>query len=97
MEEDISLELCAMSNSLRFFLMKTVFVLVGIAILSTASAMPLRDVPARENEAPNQSVSDTLTLREVTVKANFSPVTRSPMRLSVIDNETIRERAGSRT
>ena len=77
--------------------MKTVFVLVGIAILSTASAMPLRDVPARENEAPNQSISDTLTLREVTVKANFSPVTRSPMRLSVIDNETIRERAGSRT
>ena len=77
--------------------MKTVFVLVGIAILSTASAMPLRDVPARENEAPNQSVSDPLPLREVTVKANFSPVTRSPMRLSVIDNETIRERAGSRT
>src|SRR5574344_2129961 len=77
--------------------MKTASVLVGIAILSTASAMPLRDVPARENEAPNQSVSDTLTLREVTVKANFSPVTRSPMRLSVIDNETIRERAGSRT
>lgn len=43
------------------------------------------------------SVSDTLALQEVTVTAAFSNTKSSPLRLTTIDNETLKSRASSRT
>ena len=86
--------------------MKTNFVLMGIAILSAPVLRAGDYVPgggrtAAEivTEAPVSHVgeSDTLTLRDVIVSSTFSNVSRSPLRLTTIDSETLRERAAART
>lgn len=96
-----------MSNSLRFFKMKTNLFLVGITILSAALFVPAADVLARETYAPNlylagdeivsMSLSDTLSLQEVTVTSTFSNAKNSPLRLTSIDNAMLKSRAASRT
>ena len=103
MKEVKSLELYAMSNSLRFFKMKKHFLLMGIAILPATLAVSAIDVLAHETAAPKTyadttaQLSDTLTLQEVTVSAVFSDSKRSPLRLTTIDNATIKSKAASRT
>ena len=64
-------------------------VLMGIAILMSATNMQAADVPS--------IVTDTLTLQEVTVKASFSNPNNSPLRLATIDGETLKSRATVRT
>ena len=76
--------------------MKTHFFLVGIAILPAALSVCAADVLARENSAP-KFLADTLSLQEVTVSASFPDSKRSPLRLTVVDNATIKSRAASRT
>ena len=98
-----SLELYAMSNSLRFFKMKKHFLLVGIAILPAALAVSAADALAHETAAPKTyagapvQISDTLTLQEVTISAIFPDSKRSPLRLTAVDNATIKSKAASRT
>lgn len=79
---------------------------MGIAILSAPVLRAGDSVPgggrtAAEivTEAPVSLVgeSDTLTLRDVIVSSTFSNVSRSPLRLTTIDSETLRERAAART
>jgi outer membrane receptor protein involved in Fe transport len=43
------------------------------------------------------SLADTLTLQEVTVRATFSDVSNTPLRLKTIDSETLKSRAAART
>ena len=106
---ELSLELYAMSYSLRFFIM-TKRILVGIAILLSAQLLQAADVPTpagiltgdfmstAEAITPiTDNVPDTLTLQEVTVNAVFSSPKNSPLRLSEIDSETLKARASSRT
>ncbi len=68
--------------------------LIGIAFLSLAFRVQASDVPVSDEPI---YIADTLTLQEVTVRASFSDVSRSPLRLSTIDNETLKSRAASRT
>ena len=88
-------------------------VLMGIAILLSATRLQADDVrsglAASENivsgnMTPDQilisaetSITDTLTLQEVTVNANFSNPRNSPLRLTTIDSETLRSRGATRT
>ena len=67
-------------------------VLMGIAILLSAHLLQAVDV-----QMATAASSDTLTLREVTVKAVFSNPKNSPLRLSEIDSGTLKARASSRT
>ena len=43
------------------------------------------------------TLCDTLTLQEVTVNASFSSPKNSPLRLTTVDNETLKARAAART
>ena len=77
--------------------------LMGITILLSATLAQAFDVPG-SNTMPHESaimamasVHDTLTLQEVTVNATFSSPKNSPLRLTTIDNETLRSRAAART
>ena len=65
---------------------------MGIAILLSAHLLQAVDV-----QMATAASSDTLTLREVTVKAVFSNPKNSPLRLSEIDSGTLKARASSRT
>lgn len=66
---------------------------MGIAILMSAV-----HVQASDAHGVNlASVTDTLTLQEVTVKASFSNPRNSPLRLTTIDSETLKSRASVRT
>ena len=65
---------------------------MGIAILLSAQMSQAVDV-----HVASATLSDTLTLREVTVKAVFSNPKNSPLRLSEIDSGTLKARASSRT
>lgn len=76
--------------------------LMGITILLSAMTVQAVDVPggraASENPSQvNLSISDTLTLQEVTVHAVFSNPNNSPLRLTTIDSEELRARAAART
>lgn len=80
--------------------MKTHFFLVGIAILSAALPVCANDVPAYGTTNASKMyhpADDTLSLREVTVSAVFSDSKRSPLRLTTIDNATLKSRAAART
>lgn len=78
--------------------MKTHFFLMGIAILPAALAVCAEDVLAYEIPAPKTYITnDTLSLQEVTVSAVFPDSKRSPLRLTTIDNATIKSRAAART
>ena len=68
--------------------------LIGIAFLLLAFRVQASGVPVLDEPI---YITDTLTLQEVTVQASFSDVSRSPLRLSTIDNETLKSRAASRT
>lgn len=48
-------------------------------------------------ELSEDTLSDTLNLQEVTVRAVFSDPGNSPLRLTTIDSETLRSRAAART
>ena len=74
--------------------MKIHFLLVGIAILMSISV--ISDADALAHEVPN-IISDTLTLQEVTVRASFSDVRNSPLRLATVDAQTLKSRASVRT
>lgn len=76
--------------------MKTHFFLVGIAILTAAPCVHATDVRAHEISAPKM-YADTLTLQEVTISAAFPESKLSPLRLTTVDNETIKSRGASRT
>lgn len=83
--------------------MKTHFLLVGIAILMSVLHVQASDAPidASRNSASGfretGTLLDTLTLEEVTVQASFSDVRNSPLRLTTIDDATLKSRAASRT
>lgn len=71
---------------------------MGIAILLSGIRVQAADVPGRENPGNETwSLTDTLTLQEVTVRASFSDLNSSPLRLSTIDGETLKSRAAART
>lgn len=72
--------------------MKKHFLLMGITILMSA-------LQVRADDAPTGALSerDTLTLQEVTVRAAFSSPKNSPLRLTVIDDRTLKSRASART
>lgn len=61
-------------------------ILMGITILLNALNMRAADVPI-----------DTLTIREVTVKASITNPRNSPLRLTYIDSETLKSRVSART
>ena len=71
----------------RRLLLSIAFLLLAFRV--QASYVPVLDEPIY--------VTDTLTLQEVTVQASFSDVSRSPLRISTIDDETLKSRASART
>lgn len=75
---------------------------MGIAILFAAvSQRAAADAPGRNSAktatSGDGSLLDTLTLREVTVKANFSDIKSSALRLVTLDSNKLKERASART
>ena len=64
---------------------------------STKSEQIPSSTPIPTTDALTGSITDTLTLQEVTVNAAFSSPKNSPLRLTVIDSETLRSRAAART
>ena len=56
----------------------------------------MSSVSLRAEEDP-RSISDTLSIQEITVRASFSEPKNSPLRLAVVDSEAIRARAAERT
>lgn len=71
---------------------------MGIAILLSGIRVQAADVLGRENPGTETwSLTDTLTLQEVTVRASFSDISNSPLRLTTIDSETLKSRAAART
>ncbi|MGN1216082.1 MAG: TonB-dependent receptor [Candidatus Cryptobacteroides sp.] len=76
--------------------MKTNLLLMGIAILSAAPFLRAGDSVPSCGE-PVAEITDTLSLRDVIVSSTFSNVSRSPLRLTTIDSETLRSRGAART
>ena len=85
---------------------------MGIAILLSASIVQANDAPVQDgplsldlqpgpmthtSQGNPSSLADTLTLQEVTVRATFSDVSNTPLRLKTIDSETLKSRAAART
>ena len=81
---------------------------MGIAILLSASIVQANDAPVQDgplsldlqpgpmthtSQGNPSSLADTLTLQEVTVRATFSDVSNTPLRLKTIDSETLKSRA----
>lgn len=79
--------------------MKAHFFLMGIAILPATLSVFAYDVQAYGTLSPKMYslTNDTLSLQEVTVSAVFSDSKRSPLRLTTVDNATLKSRAASRT
>ncbi|MCI7515054.1 MAG: Plug domain-containing protein, partial [Bacteroidales bacterium] len=71
---------------------KNIF-LMGIAILLSARVQASDVLPEKTPE----NLSDTLTLQEVTVKASFSNVSNSALRLVTIDDQALKFKTASRT
>lgn len=72
---------------------------MGIAILLAPQAVCAYDAlqtPQKE-ENPTIEFADTLSLEEITVKANFSPANRTALRLKTITAEEIRLQSAART
>ena len=72
---------------------------MGIAILLAPQAVCANDAlqtPQKE-ENPTIEFADTLSLEEITVKANFSPANRTALRLKTITAEEIRLQSAART
>ena len=79
--------------------MRTSTILMGIAILLAPQAVCAYDAlqtPQKE-ENPTIEFADTLSLEEITVKANFSPANRTALRLKTITAEEIRLQSAART
>ncbi|MBS7386042.1 MAG: TonB-dependent receptor plug domain-containing protein, partial [Bacteroidales bacterium] len=79
--------------------MRTSTILMGIAILLAPLAVCAYDAlqtPQKE-ENPTIEFADTLSLEEITVKANFSPANRTALRLKTITAEEIRLQSAART
>ena len=76
--------------------MKKNFALLGITILLAAQNVFAVDV---HNFAGNglETLSDTLSLRESTVRAHFVNQNRSALRLATVSETELRERGASRT
>ena len=76
--------------------MKKNFALLGITILLAAQNVFAVDV---HNLAGNglETLSDTLSLRESTVRAHFVNQNRSALRLATVSETELRERGASRT
>ncbi len=75
----------------------------GIPSSDTCQETPVTiDATPAHPEGPNGifhqgTITDTLTLQEVTVRATFSDVSNAPLRLKTLDNETLKSRAAART
>ena len=79
--------------------MRTNTILMGIAILLAPQVVCAYDAlqtPQKE-ENPTIEFADTLSLEEITVKANFSPANRTALRLKTITAEEIRLQSAART
>ena len=74
--------------------MRTKHFLMGITILMAASIVAAHDARAHENDVP--SISDTLSIQEAVINSTFASVTSSPLRLTTIDGEKLRQRATAR-
>ena len=76
--------------------MKKNFALLGITILLAAPNVLAVDV---HNFAGNglETLSDTLSLRESTVRAHFVNQNRSALRLATVSETELRDRGASRT
>lgn len=68
------------------------FLIAGIALLLSSGALH-----AWNTHVENESITDTLTLQEVTVRAAFPEAGTSPLRLTTIDHATLKSRAAART
>lgn len=79
--------------------MRTNLILMGIAILLAPQVVCAADAQsAPEHGAnPTTEVADTLSLKEITIKANFSSANNTALRLKTISNSEIKERSSART
>lgn len=77
---------------------------MGLSVLPASGATLSTEAAAPSTETVSPSAADslfwqgdTLTLREVTVSASFDSPSRSPLRLSTVSENKLRERAAVRT
>lgn len=73
------------------FMMKRLLI-IGMAVLLPTCMLQAENIPEE-----NKSIKDTLAIQEVTIRASFSDVRTSPLRLTTIDENTLQSRAAART
>ena len=75
----------------------TTTLLLGIAILCSASVVPDSDMPLKNSPTEPLGYIDTLSIQESIVRSNFSSDAGSPLRLKTVGKETLSSRGASRT
>ncbi len=75
----------------------TTTLLLGIAILCSASFVPDSDMPLKNSSTEPLGYIDTLSIQESIVRSNFSSDAGSPLRLKTVDKATLSSRGASRT
>ena len=75
----------------------TTTLLLGIAILCSASVVPDSDMPLKNSSTERLGYIDTLSIQESIVRSNFSSDAGSPLRLKTVDKETLSSLGASRT
>ena len=66
----------------------TTTLLLGIAILCSASVVPDSDMPLKNSPTEPLGYIDTLSIQESIVRSNFSSDAGSPLRLKTVDKAT---------